>query len=74
MSEQNRINTGGSAFPNHGVTGMKLRDYFAAKALAGIVSSVGVDLTGSPMPYDEALEVAVDAYRIADAMIAARGH
>ena len=63
------------AFPlhNHGaqtlgmhVTGMTLRDYFAAKAMQGITST----LSGTaPVLYDA---IADDAYEIADAMLKAR--
>ena len=63
-------NTGGPAFPfvcdadfDYG-TGMTLRDYFAAKAMQGLV----VDGVGSLM--DE--ELADWAYRLADAMLKAR--
>lgn len=60
----NEVNTGGWAFPNHGYEGMTLRDYFAAKAMQGIVAdpdlSMGVD------------KVAEWAYTQADAMLAAR--
>ena len=67
------INTGGPAFPLHSETrptidtewcGMTLRDYFAAKAMQGLV----VDGVGSLM--DE--ELADWAYRLADAMLKAR--
>lgn len=48
--------------------GMTLRDYFAAKVINGIIASfAGVDIR---MPGPE--ELACDAYRYADAMIAAR--
>jgi hypothetical protein len=50
---------------SHDCTGMDLRDYFAAKALQGIVdSSVEAGL--------ETTQIADAAYRIADAMIKAR--
>ena len=64
-------NTGGPAFPvpglheNNDYDGMTLRDYFAAKAMQGLV----VDGVGSLM--DE--ELADWAYRLADAMLKARG-
>jgi len=46
-------------------TGMNLRDYFAAKAMQGIVdSSVESGL--------ETIQIAESAYRIADAMMEAR--
>lgn len=70
-------NTGGPAFPIQGhstrngqgfqlvmADGMTLRDYFAAKAVQGLV----VDGVGSLM--DE--ELADWAYRLADAMLKAR--
>jgi len=60
-----------SAFPstNHGMiisTGMGLRDYFAAKAMQGLI-------TCAPNHGDITHEYcAVDAYRYADAMLKAR--
>jgi uncharacterized protein with PhoU and TrkA domain len=63
-------NTGGPAFPlhNHGVqtlgmhlSGMTLRDYFAAKAMQGLMDAA------MPMP-----EIADAAYDMADAMLKAR--
>jgi hypothetical protein len=86
MSE---INDGGPAFPlylgvynepkpkhNHG---MSLRDYFAAKALLGILSSSDDVLCNSTTSEGKAIErrvyaaeIAESSYRFADAMIAAR--
>ena len=65
--------TGGPAFPqgstNYG--GMTLRDYFAAKAMqAQIASQYDVDMRGLDGWRDE---FAREAYRYADAMLAARG-
>ena len=62
-------NTGGSAFPvtypNQGI-GMTLRDYFAAKALNGILS-------GNPEAIRESSEnLARASYKVADAMLKAR--
>ena len=63
--------TGGPAFPpmhnpNTHVFGMTLRDYFAAKAMQGITST----LSGTaPVLYDN---IADDAYALADAMLKAR--
>jgi hypothetical protein len=66
-------NTGGPAFPlhNHGVqtlglhvTGMTLRDYFAAKAMQGL-------LAGS-LKSSETQLIARDCYAMADAMLKAR--
>mgnify|MGYP006273107339 CR=1 FL=1 len=71
------MKTGGEAFPwdGHGVGGMTLRDYFAAKAMA----------TAYPKLYDMFLDdvfddwnsegipaLAEEAYEIADAMLKAR--
>lgn len=64
---------GGSAFPcaegdsTHPVFGMSLRDYFAAKALQGMVASGKYRYEVS---YDT---IAAYAYKQADVMIAARG-
>ena len=50
------------AFPMYGVDdGMSLRDYFAAKALQGLVVS-----------YPVSCDYAKEAYKIADAMLKAR--
>lgn len=46
-----------------GEKGMTLRDYFAAKALSGLVSNPN---------WDESLEVVEDAYRLADLMMEER--
>jgi hypothetical protein len=67
-------NTGGPAFPlhNHGVqtlgmhlSGMTLRDYFAAKAMQSLI----LGLTGHD---NEIPDTAEDAYEFADAMLKAR--
>lgn len=84
-------NTGGPAFPypfydekGHcidGIEGMTLRDYFAAKAMVGLMSTERaneyVDEDGVFSDEDGTLFVhtrflAEEAYMIADAMIAAR--
>jgi hypothetical protein len=49
--------------------GLCLRDYFAAEAMSGILSGVNARL---PSGANEKM-VAKDAYKIADAMLAARG-
>ena len=66
-------NTGGPAFPTPRYErgdmyslGMTLRDYFAAKAIQGII---GTEAEGG-MLYDRVAEV---AYMYADAMLKARG-
>jgi hypothetical protein len=66
-----KINTGGSAFPtdildNYGHVssyshGMTLRDYFAAKAMQGLMDAA------MPMP-----EIAQAAYQMADDMLKER--
>ena len=62
-------NTGGTAFPSHGSMGevahegMTLRDYFAAKAMQGMMHDVS-------QPVGEV--IARWAYEVADAMLKAR--
>jgi hypothetical protein len=65
-------NTGGPAFPSHGSMGevshegMTLRDYFAAKAMQGLVA-------GSNPEHSINLHGAAEwAYNMADAMLKAR--
>ncbi len=55
---------------NSGATGMKLRDYFAAKALAGMLANPQGDY--SPLTKSAVLGYAADAYACADAMLNAR--
>lgn len=58
-------NTGGAAFPLFaatGYSGMTLRDYFAAKAMQGLIA------VGDTNPKT----IAVAAYILADAMLCAR--
>ena len=70
---------GGDAFPSPGVilrngnqqgayAGMSLRDYFAAKALPGLMGRSWSPLTGD----DLVNQWAVSAYAMADAMLAER--
>ena len=68
----NTINNGGHAFPHSlqdlyepNTAGMTLRDYFAAKAMQGLLASHGTDAN--------AKTVAKAAYIVADAMLRARG-
>ena len=67
------MNNTPTAFPwthdNVTCTGMTLRDYFAAKAMQGIVSQDG-DLCDAN--YGEPSGIAYAAYHLADAMLAAR--
>lgn len=70
------MNTGGPAFPlhNHGtqtlgmhLSGMTLRDYFAAKAMQGLIAQSAGTALGSRV------EIAAEyAYAAADAMLKAR--
>ena len=60
-------NTGGPAFPQQddasGSEGMTLRDYFAAKAMQGLLAGTTTS---------DGLVIVKDAYAIADAMLKAR--
>ena len=83
-----KTETGGPAFPCHAdiipskdrdYAGMVLRDYFAAKAMQGIVSSIdGEDNYRRLRGHAAAAELSVsewiarDAYKQADAMLKAR--
>ena len=60
------------AFPRaHGGLGMSLRDYFAAKALQGMLANSSIEVrSDSPDPHD--LSLAKASYTIADAMLKAR--
>lgn len=90
---QNDIETGGSAFPagvNQSYTdrengeptqyGMTLRDYFAAKAMLGLIAEPQWGERGcqpilsrhSEKGEPELSAIATASYRLADAMIAAR--
>lgn len=51
--------------------GMTLRDYFAAKAMQGLMTACDND--GTWMATGISDEVAKNAYEVADAMLAARG-
>ena len=77
------MNTGGPAFPQTYVdkeynpytidtTGMTLRDYFAGQVAIGAMSQYcwNGDRFNDPTPED----IAQEAYRIADAMLKARGN
>ena len=67
-----KINDGGPAFPvgsgdMRDPVGMTLRDYFASKAMQGLLAqSLGTALESDP------ILGAQYAYRVADAMLAAR--
>jgi len=59
------MGTGGPAFPVGLSTGMTLRDYFAAKAMEGVLSRPTAGLL-------DAEDIAPAVYRMADAMLKAR--
>lgn len=67
--------TGGSAFPvaysneDFIQEGATLRDYFAAKAMNGIL----VNTERNQFSFSETGEIASKAYELADAMLKARG-
>lgn len=70
---KNKINDGGPAFPSRAddlngdpKTGMTLRDYFAAKVLAGMMADPNLP------PKMSASGIAETAYCIADEMLKAR--
>ena len=71
----NTIETGGPAFPLQsigpdfapGYAGMSLRDYFAAKAMQGLLAQSCGTALGSDL-----IHGAQYAYQMADAMLAAR--
>lgn len=58
------------AFPTEADVGMTLRDYFAAKAMQGIISGMSHDSFISNQ--DNAISLANDSYMWADAMLKAR--
>lgn len=60
------------AFPAHGFPGMLLRDYFAAKAMQGLLASGWCATERELMPGAGERTVASDAYQMADAMLKAR--
>lgn len=69
--------TGGPAFPvdadgRNYHPGQTLRDYFAGKALQGILSS-GANLNMGPSHTEEMEDVAKTIYLMADAMLKVRG-
>ena len=82
MSTQNN-NNGGPAFPNFQFTengkveicpqgGMSLRDYFAAKAMAGMLSNKDTEARNIVENSVAQSHLAQIGYAIADAMLAAR--
>jgi hypothetical protein len=62
------------AFPDEGNFGMLLRDYFAAKAMQGLIAHEerAKQLSGAGLG-DFDVRVAFAAFRYADAMMKARG-
>jgi hypothetical protein len=71
--------TGGPAFPNEGFNGwgkpqegMTLRDYFAAKAMQGLMGRSWADSATGKLPENLHAVWATAAYQMADAMLKAR--
>jgi len=63
------------AFASNFQEGMQLRDYFAAKAMQGMNANANDDHDAEVETYDEyCAEIARCAYKMADAMIEARGN
>jgi hypothetical protein len=60
------MNTGGPAFPIGSNAGMTLRDYFAAKAMVGILAN-----DSNPGP-EQVPHIVASAYILADAMLSQR--
>lgn len=74
------MDNGGPAFPNtddaqYYGTGMTLRDWFAGQALPAIISATSAGQHDPSQKHGKGVElsIAMDAYLLADAMIAARG-
>jgi hypothetical protein len=67
------MSTGGPAFPGYGKPGMTLRDYFAAKAMQGLISCPDWrESAGEDVGMDASDYTASAAYMMADAMLKAR--
>ena len=58
-------NNGGPAFPQLGADGLSIRDWFAAKAMTGMLSGYEADQFKNP-------QLAQWSYQIADEMLKAR--
>ena len=78
----NDTNTGGQAFPclergGNGLDltdgGMTLRDYFAAKAIPSFYKDYAECARNTGWEEDWQMGIALDAYKLADAMLKARG-
>lgn len=73
------LKDGGQAFPHDPAAvfneraGMTLRDYFAAKAMQGWLSSYGPDDKHPATVSGDASLLAKRSYAMADAMLSARG-
>jgi hypothetical protein len=62
------------AFPSEEYYGMDLRDYFAAKAMQGLISCPDWrEEAGEDLDMDASKYTAITAYEMADAMMKARG-
>jgi hypothetical protein len=79
-TEQPKIDDGGQAFPHCyfiDITGMSLRDYFAAAAMHGLVESEGdswitEQAATNQLAVARCQSIATASYWLADAMLAAR--
>lgn len=69
------------AFPVHGLPGMSLRDYFAAKAMQGMMAVYFAEFSGDGEPFKmieneqvsvTAEMIAEECFAVADAMLKAR--
>ena len=73
--------TGGAAFPASGhpnmqfvaQEGMTLRDYFAAKAMNAMISTIPLPWSLREQCEGDFYDTAQSAYKMADAMLKARG-
>ena len=73
-------NTGGPAFPLQsigpdfapGYSGMTLRDYFAAKAMQGLIARESTSAFNFEVYKDDPWRVALWAYDVADQMVKVR--
>ena len=66
----NSINDGGPAYPTmYHDNGMSLRDWFAGQALPVLISAYTFSQVNNYVDHSEVIK---EAYKIADAMIAAR--
>lgn len=65
---------GGPAFPNQGIVGMRLRDYFAGQAIGDVIAAHHLGTFSAAISNEPSLyaSFAAHAYAVADAMLAER--